>query len=127
MSRILVIDDDDDVRGVVVESLKTAGHEVFSASNGAEGLAFQEKHGADLVITDLIMPEMEGIETIRAFHGAFPAVGIIAMSGGGRSLDARSYLSVARELGADIVLPKPFGAQALIDAVHKLLTTAKTL
>src|SRR5687767_1549944 len=84
MARILVIDDDRDVRTLVLYELEAAGHEVRAASDGAQGMALQRALAADVVVTDIFMPEKEGIETICDLNAEFPQVKIIAISGGGR-------------------------------------------
>ena len=124
MARILVIDDDADVRAVILDTLESAGHEVILAGDGNQGLRLQRLHQAELVITDILMPEKEGIETIRELRHEFPKQKIIAMSGGGRALASLDYLKVARELGAHVVLHKPFGSDKVLDAVRVVLGTA---
>src|SRR5262245_58011117 len=108
MARILVIDDDADLREVMQETLQSAGHEVLLAPDGIQGLELQRASPADVVITDIFMPDKEGIETICELKQEFPGVKIIAMSGGGTHVRKPAYLSTASELGADVVLRKPF-------------------
>ncbi len=122
MQRILIIDDDEQVRDLLSEILGRAGYEVLAASNGAEGLRLYRAQPADLVITDLIMPEKEGMETIIALRKDFPKVRIIAVSGGGRS-GAISYLPIAKSLGAARTVAKPFSKQEILDAVRETLAT----
>lgn len=121
MHRIVVIDDDQDVREVMSAVLESAGYDVASARDGARGLALLREHAADLVITDIFMPEAEGLETIRQMRREFPQVAIIAMSGGGDLLEPRSYLQLAHQFGARLTLTKPFRGAALLRAVHDLL------
>jgi CheY-like chemotaxis protein len=83
VARILVIDDDSDLRLMVQEVLRAGGYEVSVAADGEQGIALQRQQPASLPITDIFMPNKEGIETIRDFHAEFPDVPIIAMSGGG--------------------------------------------
>ena len=85
MARILVIDDEELARFTLREILEAAGHEVIEASNGNEGTAFQRANPCDVVITDMIMPEKEGLETIVELKGEYPDLKIIAISGGGRN------------------------------------------
>lgn len=120
MSAILVIDDDPSVRQVVSEMLKQAGHEVTMAENGREALGMLAGHRFDLVITDLIMPEQEGIETIQEIRRHNEHLPIVAISGGGR-LGPGDYLQTARFIGADATLAKPFGRQELLATVDTLL------
>jgi len=122
MAKILVIDDDLQVRHLMVLALNNAGHQTFSAENGAEGIKAYRANPADLVITDLIMPEKEGIETIIELRREFPAVKIIAISGGGRQ-SGRDFLPVARKLGAQRTLQKPFTIDELYDCVAGVLTS----
>lgn len=120
MSRILVIDDEEDVRALALEALASAGHEVILAADGVQGLKLQRERPADVVITDLLMPEKEGIETILDLKREFPNVKIIAISGGGKAVNKLSYLSLAGDLGADLVLTKPFDIQFLLKAVQEV-------
>lgn len=120
MARILVIDDNEDVRAVVSGVLESAGHEVTVAPNGARGIEQQRKSPAEVVITDIVMPEKEGIETIRDLKQEFPELRIIAMSGAGM-LNTANYLLTAKALGAHAVLRKPFGPSALLELVQDLL------
>ena len=120
MARILVIDDDDQIRTTLHQVLDLEGHEVVNASNGKEGIKLFEENGADLIITDILMPEKEGLETIMDLRKDFPDVKIIAISGGGQ-IDANSYLSMAKQFGALRTLPKPFELEELLDAVRELL------
>jgi CheY-like chemotaxis protein len=120
MAKILVIDDDDTVRLSVRLALEDAEHEVDEAPNGAEGLDRLKIQVADLVVTDIFMPEKEGLETIDEIRRDYPQIKIIAISGGGR-IDPQDYLEIARQLGADRVLFKPFDIQLLLDVVDELL------
>jgi DNA-binding response OmpR family regulator len=121
MARILVIDDDADLREVMQETLESSGHEVLLAPDGVLGLQLQRDRPADVVITDIFMPDKEGIETIRELRQEFPGVRIIAMSGGGSHVKKPGYLSTASELGADIVLRKPFESSVLLDSIKTVL------
>ena len=118
MARILVIDDDPDIRAMLEQILKSAGHEVILAADGREGMERHRSSPADLVITDLFMPNQEGLETIHEFRTRFPEVAIIAMSGRAAAV---TMLSVAQKFGAVAVLHKPFAADELIAAVAKAL------
>lgn len=120
MAKILVIDDDDTVRLSVRLALEDAEHDVDEASNGAEGLDRLKVQMADLVVTDIFMPEKEGLETIDEIRRDYPQVKIIAISGGGR-IDPQDYLEIAKQLGADRVLFKPFDIQLMLDVVDELL------
>lgn len=120
MSRILVIDDDQVLRRAILTTFKKMGHVVFEACDGRDGLQAYENEPVDLVITDLIMPEMEGLETIRALKSLRSDLPIIAMSGGGRGMP-ENYLSIALKFGADLILAKPFDFATLCSAVTGLL------
>jgi len=123
MPRILVVEDDDQLRAVLTQILERAGHEVAEAANGRAAMELQRRAGADLVITDIIMPEMDGIEIITALRRDFPAVKIIAMSGGSR-IGPVEFLNLARLLGAHRTLHKPFALQDMLEAVDELLGRA---
>jgi DNA-binding response OmpR family regulator len=118
MARILVIDDDPDMRAMLEQILKSAGHEVILAADGREGVEQYRTKATDLVITDLYMPNQEGLETIREFRTRFPEVAIIAMSGKDAAV---TMLSIAQKFGAVAVLHKPFLTDELIAAVAKAL------
>ncbi|QEX21180.1 hypothetical protein FRZ61_11020 [Hypericibacter adhaerens] len=120
MARILVIDDEETVRGLIRQILAQAGHEVEEAENGAAGLAAMRLQAAELVITDIIMPEMEGVETVLALRKEFPDTPVIAMSGGGRTANF-DFLATAKKLGAARVLQKPFRPATLLEAVAACL------
>src|ERR1700687_3029083 len=107
MASILLVDDDEQFRNMLSETLKGAGYQVLEARDGAEGLKFYREHGTDLIITDLIMPEKEGLELIQEFRCNDPEVKIIAMSGGGRH-GPYDYLKMAKTFGARLVMAKPF-------------------
>lgn len=119
-ARILVIDDDEHMRGVMVRMLSSAGHEILEAENGKVGTRLYREQPVDLIITDLIMPEQEGIETIRELRKENPAVKIIAVSGGG-AISPEQYLTIAKHLGVVQTLSKPFRKQELLDAVNACL------
>ncbi len=120
MARILVIEDDVEVRKVLRQILEHAGYEVEEASNGEEGIKRYSEKQADLVITDIIMPKKEGIETITDLRIEFPDVKVIAISGGGR-LGPEPYLELAESFGANRIIMKPFSAGEILDAVQELL------
>ena len=120
MKRILLVDDDDLSRGAVHKMLERSGYVVYSTATGQEALAHFRREAPDLVITDLIMPEVDGLEVIQQLRRDNPGVRILAISGGGR-VDAEEYLSVARKFGASQVLSKPFTGQELKRAVEAAL------
>ena len=118
MARILVIDDDPDTREMLAQTLKPAGYEVILAADGREGVERYRTSPADLVITDLYMPNQDGSETIRELRSCFPEVAIIAMSG---RPDTGTMLSLAQNVAAVGILPKPFVADELSAAVARAL------
>lgn len=120
MANIIVIDDESAIRTLVARILERAGHEVRTASNGVEGVAFHRAAAADVVVTDLFMPEQDGIETIQQIREFGPDTPILAMSGGG-SRGHTDALDDAELFGADAVLMKPFTPDELQEAVRGLL------
>lgn len=118
--KILIIDDDVGVRFTLKKLLSSAGYEVIEAPDGRKGMQLFHSTWPDLVITDIIMPEQEGIETIIALKGISPQPRVIAISGGGR-LGNKDLLHMADRLGADAVLRKPFGEAELINLVKEKL------
>ncbi len=120
LMRILVIDDDEQMRVLLRQVMEWSGFSVNDAENGRKGMQIQRRQPADLVITDLIMPEQEGLETISLLKKEFPEVKIVAISGGGR-IGPEAYLPAARELGADLVFSKPFDVKEFVTAVRGLL------
>jgi len=114
--RALVIDDDDFVRATIAAILESAGYDVIEASDGQQGLQQFLRNAVDLVITDILMPSKEGIETIVDIRQRDREVRIIAVSGGG-NLGSGSVLHAARRLGADAVLSKPFTKDELLAKV----------
>lgn len=119
MARILIIDDDAQVLDMLRQTLEREGHEVMDASNGNEGIRLYRECPADLIITDIVMPEKEGIETIMELKRDFPDVKIIAISGGGR-IDPEEYLRMAKGLGALRTFAKPVEREKLLGAVREL-------
>ena len=120
MANILVIDDEPYILLMIKKMLEQIGHRVDLASNGKEGLEFLRQHRFDILITDIVMPEKEGLETIREVRQTYPDLKIIAISGGGR-LDSSEYLEPARYFGAKKLIKKPFQKSELITAVNELL------
>ena len=118
--RILIIDDDDAVRLTIRLLLHKHGYEVGCATNGKEGLEMIGVFKPDLVISDIIMPEKEGIETIRDIRGEVPDAKIIAISGGGR-IGNTDFLKIARQLGASDIVAKPLDPDHFLDVVKNCL------
>ena len=120
MPRILIIDDDDQLRHMLCQALEQAGYETVEARDGEEGLARYRAAPTDLIITDILMPGKEGLETIMELRREVPGVKIIAISGGGQTGNM-TFLEVARYLGAQRALQKPFELRELLDAIREVL------
>lgn len=120
MARILIIDDDAMVRDAIRDILESRNHTVEEAHHGRDGLDRMRQGRFDLVITDIIMPEMEGVEAMLAIREEFPGVKVIAISGGGRTANY-DFLGVAGKLGANKTLQKPFKRDDLLRAVRDCL------
>jgi DNA-binding response OmpR family regulator len=119
MARILLIEDDDALRVVIAQALAHAGHEVLQASDGRQGLDIFHAAQFDLVLTDLVMPGKEGVETIIELRRENPSLKIIAMSGG--MPRSNFYLDLASHLGAQRTLAKPFTPTELLGVIDDLL------
>jgi DNA-binding response OmpR family regulator len=122
MARIMVIDDDAGIRELLTRILEAAGHEAVVAPNGKVGTAMYRANPTDLIITDIIMPEKQGMETIVDLRKEFPQVKIIAMSGGGSRIGPYSYLMLAKQCGAERVFNKPLRKNELLEAIGEMLT-----
>lgn len=119
MKRILIVDDDVQMREMLRQMLEREGYSVADAPDGKVAMKLFGEEPADLVITDLIMPEKEGIEMIREFRRDFPEVKIIAMSGGG-FIGPETYLKIAKGMGAMRTFAKPVGREELLEAIIEL-------
>ncbi len=117
---VLIIEDDDFVKNMLRQTFKQAGYEVATASNGRIGIQLYQSEPFDIVITDLIMPDMEGIETITQLRKYNPGVKVIAISGGGRNRPD-DYLHLASKLGAAKTFTKPVDRDELLEAVRQLV------
>jgi CheY-like chemotaxis protein len=123
MAKILVIDDDVVVRETITEILLDVGYQVVSAEDGRRGLRIFRSERPDLVITDIIMPEKEGIQTIMEMRAERPDAKIIAISGGGR-IGNTDFLKIARQIGAADVIAKPFDPDDFLGCVSRCLGSA---
>ncbi len=121
MRKILIIDDEAPVRKILARLLEKNEYEVIEAVNGKKGISLFNQHNPDLVITDLIMPEKEGLETIRELKQINPEVQIIAISGGGIT-DPKMYLGLASKFGAVQTFSKPVDNKTLISAINEILS-----
>ncbi len=117
---ILVIDDDDQIRAMLKEMLVRGGYEVLSASDGNEGIRLYREKQIDLIITDILMPEKDGIEIIMELRQDFPEAKAIAISGGGH-IDPENYLNIAKRAGAIRTLTKPFGMNEVLRVVREII------
>ena len=124
MSSILLIEDDDLFRETLARALAERGYAVTQASDGAEGVKLFRAAPTDLVLTDLVMPNQEGIATVRELHRDFPKLGVIAMSGG-LAYDTPLYLKAAGALGANRTLRKPFDLPSLLATIEEVLADGK--
>ena len=120
MTDVLIIDDEPLIRDVLRQALEEHNFNVFEAADGRIGLQEFTAHRPPLVITDIVMPDMDGLEVVVELKKLDPHVRVLAISGGGRVVN-RDYLPTALELGADDVLWKPFDDAQLIEAVNGLM------
>lgn len=120
MKTILVVDDEEDVRSIACAYLSEAGYDTVEAANGEEAISSMENAPSDLVLTDLVMPEKEGAETVMELRKKWPNVGIVAMSG---VVGAEFYLRAASVLGANGTLMKPFIREELVEMVESVLVS----
>lgn len=125
MAKVLIFDDEPSILLMLKKMLEKEGHQVDLALNGRDGMELFEKDKPDLVITDIIMPEKEGLETILELRKKHPELKIIAISGGGR-IGSEGYLPSAKLLGADLVFQKPLIPKEFVQAVSVLLGVKKT-
>jgi CheY-like chemotaxis protein len=117
--KILIVDDNADIRSFLKLALETAGYSVQAATNGEEALALQRKDPADILITDIFMPERDGFELIDAMRSEFPHVKVVVISGGPKS-PTRKYLSDAALMGVEVTLQKPFDIETLVRTLESL-------
>lgn len=130
MATILVVDDEHEVGAVIRRVLERAGFTVNVASNAADGLAAVAAAPPDVVITDVIMPKVHGVELIKTLRERYPRIRVVAISGGGsfgplaykpEAISTHAYLAAAREAGAQEILTKPFDLTDLLGAIRRLL------
>ena len=120
MASVLVIDDEAQIRRMLRRVLETEGYEVMDAADGSIGISLYRENPTDLVLTDIFMPNKEGLETIMTLKRDFPEVRILAMSGGG-VMDSAACLRMAKGLGAARVYVKPFEIEGLLKDIGELL------
>jgi DNA-binding response OmpR family regulator len=124
---VCVIDDDEQVRTTLAEILRRSGYAVLLASDGDMGLDVVERATPQIVVTDIVMPNREGIETIREIRRRFPEIRVLAISGGGSKSSSSDFLELAYALGADDVLAKPFRMAELLHKMSKLVQPRATV
>lgn len=118
--KILIVDDEAPIRFLIAQTLAARGYEVKTAENGSEAIQMASNESFHLIMTDLIMPGRDGIETILALRAKHPKTRIIAMSGGFHG-GKQSYLPLAGKIGACHTLAKPFGIATLMGAIEDAL------
>ncbi|MCA1946330.1 MAG: response regulator [Desulfovibrio sp.] len=123
MTKLLLVEDDPQVRSMLSETLRQEGYEVVEAANGREAIAAYKAAPADLVITDIIMPEQDGVETIHSLRRDFPQARIIAISGGSANVRGEYLLGTADALGAMKTFKKPVDIALLLKTIADLLAT----
>lgn len=121
MASILLIEDEEMVREALAETLEQGGYEVRVASNGKQGIQLYQNNPADLVITDIFMPEQDGIETILQLTREYPEIKILAISGGGDWMRSLEFLEHAALFGAIKTLTKPVDPKKLLDTIRDIL------
>lgn len=124
MANVILAEDDDLVRYALVRLMTEDGYAVHEARDGKEAEALLSKVSADILITDIIMPGQEGIETVISVRASHPDLPIIAISGGGRTQNI-GHLDSARELGADKVLAKPFPDDVFLATIKELIASGR--
>jgi YesN/AraC family two-component response regulator len=121
MYEILVVDDEPMIREGLKLALEMEGHKTYTACDGNEAIRMMEERKPDLVITDIIMPESDGIEVICTVKERNPDVKILAISGGGR-ISAKDHLTIAQQLGASSILTKPFSTDELLTEINRIFS-----
>jgi CheY-like chemotaxis protein len=121
MARVLVIDDDPLFREIAREVLVQGGHDVSQAANGVEAAKIAPEDAPELAVVDMLMPERDGIETIRDLRSRWPGVKLLAVSAGSRGLAPNLLLRAAKAMGADAALEKPLDHDALLELIAALL------
>ena len=122
MAHVLVVDDEDQIRKLIRLVLQQEGHTVVEASNGKRAIQHIQEAAIDLMISDIFMPDMDGLELIRFIRKTNSRIKVIAISGAGKE-GPDLYLNIAEQFGADAILIKPFAPAQLIEKVSELLQT----
>jgi len=122
---ILVAEDEENIRLLLEEWLQPLGHTVASAPNATEAFKLLKKQRFDLVVTDIVMPDGDGLKLIEELRKTPPIPRILAISGGGRFMDGEDYLKMARGFGADAALMKPFAREKFLAAITQAMAPQK--
>lgn len=125
MAKILIVDDEQQIRTMLSHILARDEHELIMAENGQQGCNLYREHHPDIVITDLVMPNKNGIDMILELKSEFPDIRVLAISGGGGITGSFDYLPIAKLVGAMHILKKPFNLEELKTAVKDILATSK--
>ncbi len=120
MAHILIIDDEEKILKMLSKALEREGHKVTTATDGRIGIKLYKETLADVVITDIVMPDMEGLEAIRTLRKEFKNIKIIALSGGG-FVEPTEYLKLAKNFGAQYTFAKPVELKELVSAIKELI------
>jgi CheY-like chemotaxis protein len=123
---VLIAEDEDEIRDLLDQWLRPMGHVVHTVRNATEGLKLAGAHRIDLLVTDILMPDGDGLTLIEGLRKTQPAVRILAISGGGRYMDGNDYLRIAKGFGADAAIMKPFNREQFFRALGSALTPAET-
>jgi two-component system chemotaxis response regulator CheY len=118
---ILIADDDEHIRLLLLQWLQPLGHTVACASNGTEALKLLEEGVFDLVVTDILMPEIDGLTVITRLRQRQPTARVLAISGGGRFMDSQEYLKIAEGFGAGAAIMKPFSREQFLQGIGRAM------
>jgi YesN/AraC family two-component response regulator len=123
MARILVVEDEELMRDMLAELFKDQGHNTATASNGIEALKAIEEDNFDLIVTDIVMPEKDGLSVILQTKRDNKNIKVIAISGGDKTFSGKSYLKIARNIGVERTIDKPFKREKVLQAVEEVLAS----
>jgi DNA-binding NtrC family response regulator len=118
---VLVVDDEEDICDLLEQWLKPMGHTVFRARNGSEALKLIASSAIQLVVTDILMPEGDGLTVINSVRKMQPNARVLAISGGGRYMDSGEYLKIAQGFGADAAIVKPFNREQFLQGIGRAM------
>jgi DNA-binding response OmpR family regulator len=121
MTKILIVEDDQQLREMLKQLLEGESFEVIDSGDGEEAIKTLHENEVDLMITDIIMPEKDGVSLVRDLRKQFPDLKIIAISGGSRHIDPQNPLKIVEKMGVDRTLTKPFKLSELLDVVRELV------